>query len=400
MPVFTYKAVDSKKNFDSGVITANDKQEVVQALEEKGFVPIFIKEKTAQINLRKSVPQIEKITFTRYLSTMLASGMPLTEGMAVLEKETKHPIMKKIVSDVNFGLSQGQPLSAIFANYPKVFDRMFIALTKAGEASGTLGDTFKYLEEDLRAEYGLSQKIKGALLYPGVIFFAMFGISILMFFFILPQVAKVFISMKLPLPITTQVLFTSSIALSKYRLLLIPGIVIGMVSLIVFFSTKIGKKIILKVISPLPIMSTVLKQADLARFTRVFSTLIRSAVPITEALQISLSALSWAKFRDLEASITSDVNEGKSLSEAFSKNKDFPSILTQMIATGEKAGTLDKTLGDLASFYEQEVEETVKKATTLLEPLLMLLVGVWVGAIILSIISPLYSIVGTLQGSQ
>lgn len=397
MPTFIYKATNPKKQIESGTVTAKNKQEAAEELQRRNLDPLSLKKESKSTKLTGSVPTMEKITFVRYLSTMLVSGISLSEGILVLQDETQHPLMKKIISDISYSLDQGQQLSAVFEKYPKVFDRLFITLTKAGEISGTLGESFTYLEEELRAEYSLSQNIKGALLYPAVVFIAMFAIAILMFFFILPQIGKVFLSMSLPLPTLTRLLFSFSITLAKYKLFIILGIVGGLIGLFLFLKSAKGKKLILALISPFPVVKTLLRQIDLARFTRIFSTLIKSAVPITEALEISLSSLSWATYRNMATELTEDITKGKNLSDALKKHKEFPGILTQMISTGEKSGTLDKTLGDLAKFYEQEIEESVKNATQLLEPMLMLIVGIGVGAIILSIISPLYSVVGNLQ---
>lgn len=397
MPIFTYKATNPKNQIETGVVTAKNKNEAAEAIGRKNLTPVTIREDRPTIQFSKSVPAVEKITFVRYLATMLASGISLSEGMSALLEETHHPMMKKIISDIGYSLDRGQSLSSVFAKYPNVFDRLFITLTQAGEVSGNLAETLSYLEEGLRAEYSLSQKIKGAMVYPAVVFIAMFGIAIIMFFFILPQIAKVFLTMKLPLPATTEFLFRTSLALTPYTIAIIIGIVSAIVGAALFLKSKRGKKVMIALISPLPVVKSILKQLDLARFTRIFSTLLRSAVPITESLEISLSSLSWPKYRSMSNRVRQEVEQGKSVAEAFKSQKAFPAILTQMLATGEKSGTLDKTLADLARFYEQEVEESVKRATELLEPVLMLLVGIGVGATILSIISPLYSVVGSLQ---
>ncbi|OGV90816.1 hypothetical protein A3A66_03655 [Microgenomates group bacterium RIFCSPLOWO2_01_FULL_46_13] len=400
MATFYYKVMNVSRKFEMGSLTASTKEEAAAILQKRNLKIFSIKKEAKSVLFNRSIPVIEKITFVRYLSTMLNSGISLGDGMVVLENEVRHPMMKKIIADVVYGLNQGQQLSTIFVKYPSVFDRLFVTLTRAGEVSGTLADSFSYLEEGLRAEYTLSQKIKGALLYPGIVFIAMIGIAILMFFFILPQIGKVFLNMNLPLPKATRLLFSTSIAISQYTFVVIFGLVATCLGLFLFLKSSRGKGFISAIISPAPIVKTIMRQVDLARFTRIFSTLIRSAVPITEALEIALDSLSWAHYRSMAKDLSEQIRKGKSMADTFRGQKEFPSILTQMIATGEKSGTLDKTLADLATFYEQEVEESVKNATQLLEPLLMLLVGIGVGAVILSIISPLYSVVGSLQQVQ
>jgi len=400
MAIFNYKATDSTNQITKGAISAPNKEEAAQILAKKGLKILTLKAEPVKVDISGQLPDVERITFCRYMGTMLNSGLSLTEGVPVLRQEAKNPLMRQILEDISFHLERGQTLSAALSNYPKAFNKFFITLIKAGEVSGTLSSSFSYLEKQLRAEYSLSQKIKSSMMYPSIVFIAMIGIGFLMFFFILPQIGNVFLNMTIPLPAVTRTLFTVSLAAAKIKFLLMGLIVIAMVALVLFLKRPMGKKIITQIIAPLPVVSRLLQQIDIARFCRIFSTLVASAVPITDALDISLSSLSHPKFKNIAKNITQQVVEGKTVSTAFTTNQIFPPLLTQMIAAGEKSGTLDTSLSDLAGFYEEEVEEAVKKATQLLEPMLMLVVGIGVGAIILMIIAPLYSVVGNLQGAQ
>jgi type IV pilus assembly protein PilC len=304
--------------------------------------------------------------------------------------------MKQVLSDILYHIERGQSLSQALMLYPKAFDDFFLALVKAGEVSGTMGESFKYLEEAMRAEYSLSTKIKGALMYPAVVSAAMVGIGSLMIFFIMPQIGKVFLTMSIPLPPITRFIFQTSITIAQFRLYIMGASVLAVIALISFLKTPAGKKAIMKAIYPVPIIKTLLEQIDIARFCRIFSTLIASAVPITESLEIALASMSNPHLKQMAKPAVKQVMEGQTIAATFKEHRAFPPLLIQMIAGGEKSGTLDKTLGDLAAFYEEEVEESVKKSTQLLEPMLMLIVGVGVGGMILSIIAPMYSVVGNL----
>jgi type II secretory pathway component PulF len=229
------------------------------------------------------------------------------------------------------------------------------------------------------------------------VFIAMIGIGILMFFFILPQIGKVFLSLNLPLPAMTRFMFTLSIALSGKIIPILLG-VIGLGVLGFFgFRTRAVKDVMLSALGLLPFVRNLIKKVDLARFCRIFSTLIRSAVPITEALEISLSLLTWKQYRLLGKTIPDEIRKGKALATVMRDKQAFPSLLVQMIAAGEKTATLDDTMADVATFYEGEVEEEVKGLTQIIEPVMMLCVGVAVGVMILSIIAPIYSVVGNFQ---
>ncbi len=395
MPLFAYKAVDPLKKIIKGSLTARNRQEAAQSLSKQNLSPLTIVEVVDRVRTGGTIAAIDKITFCRYIATMLSSGLSLSEGISVLREETKQPMMRHILYDVSYSLEQGQTLSSVFERYPNVFESYFLTLTKAGEVSGTLAEVFKYLEIELRAQYSLNSKIKGALLYPGIVFTTMIGIGILMFFFVLPQIGKVFLSLNLPLPLVTKTLFSLSIFLAKYMIPIF--ILFGVLLVFGFFSLRLRsvRSFLFKLVRPFPMIANLIKKIDLARFNRIFSTLLKSAVPITEALEISLSSLSWYEYQKLAAIVPGQINKGKTLSAAIKEHHVFPVLVTQMIAAGEKSGTLDTSLADLASFYEEEVEEELKGLTQILEPILMLLVGIGVGAMILSIIAPIYSVVGS-----
>ena len=228
----------------------------------------------------------------------------------------------------------------------------------------------------------------------------MLGIGILMFFFILPQIGQVFLNLKLPLHPATKLMFQVTLILGKYKYLILTSMVVSTISVIFFMQTKVGKNLIHSLISPIPVIKNLIRQMDIARFCRTFSTLLSSGVPITGALEISLDSVTYSKHKSLSKSIIDDVTTGKTLAFSFKRTKIFPPLLTQMIASGEKSGTLDSTLKDLGVFYEQEVESAVKKTTEIIEPLLMLVVGIGVGVMVLSVITPIYSVVSNLQATR
>ncbi|HCS78423.1 TPA: hypothetical protein DIV55_01635 [Patescibacteria group bacterium] len=397
MPQFNYQALNPNKQIVTGIVAARHRKEAARELQKKGFSPLTIREANEKIQIKGKIAPIDKITFCRYISTMLSSGLSLSDGISVLREETKQPFMRSLLSDMSYSLEQGKQLSSVFERYPHVFEPYFLTLTRAGEASGTLADVFKYLESELRAEYSLSSKVKGALLYPAIIFIAMLSIGILMFFFIMPQIGKVFLSLRLTLPWITRTLFTVSIAMSKQMLPIAVLAVLGVIGGFFLLRRPAVRELLFRLIKPIPMIRNLIKEVDLARFNRIFSTLLKSAVPITEALEISLTSLSWFEYKELARKLPEEISKGKALSQAVKEQKVFPTLMVQMIAAGERSGTLDATLADLASFYEEEVEEQLKNLTQILEPMLMLLVGIGVGAMILSIIAPIYSVVGSFQ---
>ncbi len=400
MPVFSYRALDANNQSIQSTTSAVSREEVASELQKKGLTPLSIKSIDQQSNLRHSLPLIEKINLSRYIATMLKSGLSITESISVISEEATHPTTKKILDDLSFGLKHGQSLSGILARYPNSFDNFFITITKAGEVSGTLAQSFSQIEVELRSEHSLKNKIGSALLYPAVVFSAMLGIGVIMMFFVLPQIGRVFLNLKLPLAAPTRLLFELSLVINDNRLLILVISLVVIVSLILFLRTKFGKQTLIRAFTPIPIVKNLLKQIDIARFCRSFSTLLGSGVPITQSLEISLNSMSYPPYRSKAQIVIASVTKGQTLSEAIKQNRVFPPLLTQMIAAGERSGTLDETLRDLGNFYAEEVETGVKKATEILEPVLMLIVGICVGIMILSVITPIYSVVNNIQNAR
>lgn len=397
MAQFSYKALDLSNKVVEGQVAAKTKEEAGRIISKKQLSPLVVRELPQKRLTRGTIPMVDKITFCRYIAAMLSSGLSISDGIEVLRNETKNPVMRQILGDLNYALEQGQPLSSVFEQYPNVFEPYFLTLTHAGEVSGTLADVFKQLEIQMRSEYSLTSKIKGALLYPSVVFTAMLGIGFMMFFFVLPQIGRVFLSLRVELPLFTQLLFKLSIALSSQVIPIVIGLIASGFGFVFLLKKRSVRNIIFRLVSPIPMIKNLIIKIDLARFTRIFSTLLRSAVPITESLEIALESMSWPQFHALKDSFPEQVRKGKSISSVVKDSKVFPSLVVQMVAAGEKSGTLDSTLADLASFYEEEVEENLKSLTQILEPVLMLLVGVAVGGMILSIIAPIYGVVSNFQ---
>jgi type IV pilus assembly protein PilC len=397
MANFFYKAVDQNNHVIDGQLSGKTRDEVAHVLEKRGLATLTIKVIAETSSIKGSVPTVEKMTFCRYLSIMLSTGLSLSEGIDVLRRETKNPLMAKVLGDMNYGLEQGQELSTIFEKYPTIFEPYFVTLIRAGQVSGKLAEVFKYLEAEIRSEYSLTQKVKGALMYPVVVFSAMIVMGIMMIFFVLPQIGRVFLSMKLPLPAPTKFLFTTAIELSKQMIpISISGVILVIIGIFALKNPAV-KKGLFGLVKPFPMIRNLLIEIDLARFNRIFSTLIKSAVPIMDALEISFTSLSLPEFHEYAVSFPEEIKKGKTLSSLVHEHKIFPSLMVQMVSAGERTATLDSTLSDLASFYESEVEEQVKGLTQIIEPILMLCVGVAVGAMVLSVIAPLYSVMGTVQ---
>jgi len=404
MPEYIYRARDLSGKTVSETITAANLEEAASILKAQKYQIITLNpkaEKQALIKVKGSVSVVEKANLCHYLSTMINAGLPLIESVASIARDTKNPTLKSILINAQTSLQQGDSLSATFARYPNIFDKVFITIVKAGERSGTLHKSFKYLKEQMLTSHTLAQKVKSALVYPAVIISTMIGVGVILIVFVVPQIAQVFLKTKLEVPKITTIILQTGLFLKNNLLYLGLGLLVLIIFTIIALKSAKGKKVIMGFVKKIPGITLLFEKLDLARFSRTLATLMQSGVPITESLAVSTIALSQEKFTPLKNALTSDIKKGESIAAIFRKHpKHLPQMMLSMVATGEKTGTLDKILLDIALFYEQELEAAVKNFTAILEPIIMLIIGIGVGGMVLSVIAPVYSLVSSLQGLQ
>lgn len=405
MAVFQYKAKVKGGRIKKGTIVAASKSEAGRELRDEGFSPLFVKEITPAGRLSvfssQQVPLIEKANLCRYLAAMIKSGLPLAEAIDVLCAEAGNRTMQRILDDIRASVQKGQLLSTAFSKYPHVFDEVFLTLVEAGEESGTLEKSFGYLGKQLYADYELRQRIKSTLAYPVVVTLATFGLGTAMLIFVVPRIAPVLLRLSetFPLPLHTLIILKVSFFLSRNVLVFLGSMAGGLVLLGFLFSSRVGRKKVGNFFSRLPVLRELYNNLSLARFSRTLSTLLRSGVPIIDALRVSASTLSLSRYQGLEELFSEEISKGKPLSEILKSSKLFPPMMTSMVTTGEKTGSLDKLLLELAVFYEEEISNSLKSLTSIIEPILMLAIGLGVGIIVVSIIAPIYSFVGSLSQS-
>lgn len=403
MPLFVYKAKNIKNKIIEETIQAINREEAAATLKADGLQVLTIKGLDNNVNaiFNHKISLSDKAAFCRFLATMLRAGLPLHEAVEILKEESENKKMKKILAEMNSQIRKGKSLSSIFSQYKDVFDPVFLTMVKAGEESGTLEQTFSYLAEQIAGQYEFSQTIKGSLMYPIVIIIAMIGVGFLMMGFVLPRIAEVFLNMKIDMPLITRVVLN----FGKYvgdNLVLVFSINIGFFILLFFiFSLKKTRQVFLRILAKIPAVKKIMDQIDVARFSRTLSVLLKNGVPIVDALNVSADTLVQSRFKRKARQFSAGVAKGEPLSRVLIEGeKVFPLIMTQTIRTGEKTGSLEEVLQELADYYEKEVDFRLKRLTSLIEPVLMLLVGVVVGAMVILIVAPIYSIVGGLQNSM
>ena len=398
MAVFDYKATDKKGALVKGNLSAKSEKEVESYLIDKELKPVVVTPQNAATTIMGGdFPLNEKISMCRYLGLIINAGISLAEGLDLLAEGSSNKVVRRVLGEVANSTRRGTSLYDSFSMYRKFFGEVFLTMIKTGEASGSLAGSFTYLSKQFEQEKELRQKVLGALLYPIIIVSLMLVVGTVVMTFVLPKLAKIFLKLDLEFPIYTLILFNSSLFLEKNLIWIGGGFIIIIIILILSLRSRKGKDLMYYVMVRTPGIKKIILEYNLVRFTQSLSSLLKSAVPVTEAVELSVHSLSFVKKDELADEFTKKLTRGIPMSQAFAESKIFPILMIQLVKIGEKTGSLEKTLSDLGEFYELEVENSLKNFVTILEPMLMIFVGLGVGAMVISVISPIYSLIGKLQ---
>ncbi len=346
-----------------------------------------------------SVSVVEKVFFTKNFATLIKAGVPLNDALeTVIDQSTGE--LKKILQEVEKDVVNGQSLAKSMAKFPRVFDGFYISLINAGEESGNLENNLAFLADQLNKDYLLKQKVRGAMMYPGLVLgsTAIMGTGIA--WLVLPKLIDLFNSFEVELPFTTRMLMNLAVFMRDYGLfavLAMVGTVFGIFALVQIRSVK---KFWHSIVIDIPVLGKVAKDGELARFSRNLGVLLKSGIPTLTAFDITINTLSNLKYIDDLKEIREKVKTGKSIYESMSRNKysEFDKLTRRMIDVGERSGNLEEMLIYLSDYYDGEIDNASKNLSTLLEPLLLLIIGLVVGFVAMAIISPIYSLVGGIGG--
>lgn len=404
--LFTYKAKSKSGEIIEGTMEATDRFSISRELRNRGDTPLAINAKGFSFSDHLALSKIffskiktgDQIIFTKNLSGMLKAGLSLSRALSVLKKQTKNKTLSKVLTSLMNDIDSGATFSSGLAKFPDVFSKLFVSMVRAGEESGNLSGALSDIGLNLEKSHTLTKKIHGALIYPGVILSAMVVIGILMFAFVVPTLASTFKELGVVLPTSTRILiflgnfFSNNLILT---FLLLIAIAFGLYSL---FRAKFMAKYIDFVMLRLPVVKNLVKELNTARTARSISSLLVSGVSITRSLEITEDVVQNFYFKKVLNDAKFVVEKGAPFSEAFAKNSNlYPIMMSEMIQVGEETGKLSDMLVQIASFYETEIENKTKNLSTIIEPVLMIVIGAGVGFFAISMISPLYSILGSIN---
>jgi len=400
---FTYTAITKDGHKETSSVQAPNLAAAGHLIKERGLLPTSIEEqgKRATFDFFKNFSTIslaEKIGFVDNLSVMLKAGISISRCMQILVKQTQNRKFKDILTDVYNQVEQGKSLSEAMEKYSGVFPNIVISMIKVGELSGSLNKSLEYLSIQLQREAELKSKTKGAMIYPSVIVGAMLIIGILMSIFVLPNLTSVFKQFGTDLPLSTKIVIAFGDFMSGHAVLVIGGLIALVAAVIAALRTYPGQRAFDLILLHFFIINTIVKKINLARFARILSSLLKSGIPIVQALDVAGASLGNILYREVVTKAASDVKLGKPLAESLSKEEAlFPVLVTQMIEVAEESGTTQEILEQLAMHYEEEVDSTLKNLSSIIEPLLLLFIGGIVGLLAMALISPIYSISGSIQ---
>ncbi len=402
MPTFEYKA----RNWDGKQINAemdgDTKEGCIRKLREKGFFVTGIWEKRSSsfpslTIFERGITTQEVCIFARQFATMVGSGVPLVRCLTIQQQQAENPTFKRVITQVRSDVEGGLSFSKALERHPSVFGNLFISLVRAGEVGGILDVILKRLADYLENTENLKSKVKGALTYP-VVVFAIAGIVVTaLVMFVLPQFKEIFLGMRMELPLPTKLLLGLSDFMVNWWFAVIP-LILGIPFLALnFIKTPVGQRLFDVNILRCPGVGLMMRKVAVSKFTRTLGTMISSGVPILQALEVTAQTAGNVVIAEAVDRTRNSIREGESIAEPLKNSNVFPPMVVQMIAVGEETGELDQMLGKIADFYDVEVDNAVKGLTSVIEPVVIVFMGIVIGAIVLAVFMPM---LGMLQSAE
>jgi len=402
MPQYSYKAKDNKGQIFQGTVDAPGEDEAVLLLRDRNLEIIFLeylaesqvktKKETSFLFFKKRINRKEVVILTRQLAVMISANLTLVQALKIIVQQTDNPSLKKVMTEVAGEVEGGVKFSQALSGHPKVFSSFFISMVKSGETSGKLDEVLEYLADQEERDYDLVSKIKGAMIYPIFIISGLVVVGIAMMIFVIPQLTGMLTSSGTALPVSTRILVFISDSLRFYWWLL--AIIVGGLFFLFRFiiSTPVGRRRFDSLKLRLPVFGKLFQMIYLVRLTQSLSTLVKGGVALAESLKIVSEVVGNKIYSDLIDQTVKEVEDGNSIAVVFNKSDLVPKLISQMLSVGEKTGRLDTILDKINSFYAREIENMVANMTHLLEPFIMVVIGVAVGGMVASIIMPMYQL--------
>ena len=405
MAKFTYKAKDQHGITITGEMESSSSDAVASRLKVMKCTPILISKEEALFSdlLEKYFSGFQKvkldelIVFVRQLSSILAAGVPLLESLDAVYEQVQSPRFKKIILDMRHNIEGGASFSDALSNYSKVFGPIFISMVKSGERAGIFGEVLERLANLLEKDFENMQKIKSAMRYPIIVLFALGIAFVVVITFVIPQFSKLYSSFKTELPLPTRILLGINYVIVNYWLFIILGLIGFVVLIKKILDTDQGRLLWDKIVLSLPIFGQLINKLILARFSRMLAAMLKSGIPIVEALNISKDTIENRILSDVVIKVKEEVVQGGGLTDPIKNAKVFPPLVVQMVAIGEKSGSLEQMLSKVADYFDRDSDYTIRNLTPLIEPLLILMLAFLVVLLALGVFLPMWDMVKLVQ---
>jgi type IV pilus assembly protein PilC len=400
MLTFVYTARDTTTNkVIHSTVQAESERAAAKLLMGQGIIPLEIVEQGKKSNfLAKFTNRIrakDRIIFTRQLATLINAGLPLAQSLRTLATQTENKSMVVVINDIITSIEGGSSLSQAFGKHTNVFDEVYLALIAAGEASGTLDQALERIANQQEKDAELLGKVRGAMVYPGIVLIVIGGVIGFMLITVVPQIERLYHDLKKTLPWTTQIMVDAAGFLTTYWWLALFMLGVGIYFLRRYIKTDNGREVIDTIKIRMPLFGTMFMKLYMARFTRTGQTLLSTGVPMLEMMRISSSAVNNRVIARSLDKAADKVKGGKALSVALKDDDNILPLVPQMIGIGEQSGGIDKMMGKAASYYENELDNTIRSISTAIEPILMVCLAVVAGFMVAAILLPVYSLVDT-----
>lgn len=398
MPQFLYKAKDPSGQTVTGTLEAESTSVVTSRLQAMGFFPLAVEDARAAAAEKGTRQRAKRIrvndmaTFNRQLADLLSSGIPLVKALDIIQKQTQNPALVEIITQIDQDVSGGDSLAGAMAKHPKIFSKLYVAMVRAGEAGGLLDQVLQRLADFSEGEAETRSKIKSALAYPVVMIFAGTGAVILLMTLVMPKILKIYTDLNQALPLSTQIIIGVSDAMRTYWYIFIGALVLLIFSFQRAVNTPEGKRALDAFLIKVPILGPMIVKKEIANFARTLGSLLHNGVSILPALDIVHEVLTNRVVADEVAKIPQNVTQGEGIAAPLRKSTVFPPVVVNMMAIGEETGRLDDVLLKIARSYDTEVDRAAKTLTSLLEPIIILGMGVVVGFIVIAMLLPIFSI--------
>ena len=402
MKKFNYEARDKATGkIIKSLVQADTETEAAKALVSQGYMPLSIKEEDESNNpltrLNNRITSKDRIVFSRQLATLIGAGLPLTQSLRTVLDQTSNKRMQEVIQEIVADVEGGKTLSSAFGKHPEVFNKLYIALVTAGEASGTLDDALKRIAAQQEKDAAMMSKVRGAMIYPMIVLVVIIAVMLFMMFTIVPQVEKLYTDMKQTLPLITEIMINASNFMINYWWAVLIAVVVAGYFLRQYVKTEAGTRAMAKLKLNAPVFSSLVRRLYMARFTRTGQTLLATGVPMLDMLKISSEAVNNVVVSEEIDRAAEKVQSGKALSSSLESEDYILPMVPQMIKIGEQSGKIDEMMGKTAQVYEDELDEEIKNISTMIEPIMMVFMAVFAGIMVGAILFPIYNLVGQIH---